>query len=53
MTHNQEIKCTVSNCKFHSDNEHCTLGSITVGCEGEFSQARSDRETVCCSFSKK
>ena len=53
MSTNQEIKCTVDNCKFHGDDQHCSLGSITVGCEGDFTTARSDRETICCSFCKK
>jgi len=48
----QEIKCTVNNCKFHGSDQHCSLNAITVGCEGDHTQARSERETVCCSFSK-
>lgn len=49
---NQRIKCKVDNCKFNEQSKDCTLGTITVGCEGDFSQARSERETICCSFTK-
>ena len=50
---NQEIKCKVGSCRFNSNNHHCTLNEITVGCETLLHEPQSEHETVCASFSPK
>jgi len=52
MSH-QKIKCNVGSCRFNSDNRHCTLNEITVGCESSRRSPQSEHETVCASFSPK
>ncbi|MCL2753659.1 MAG: DUF1540 domain-containing protein [Defluviitaleaceae bacterium] len=49
---NQDIKCSVNSCKFYEGN-HCNLGGITVGSDSLTGDARTNRETNCCSFTKK
>ncbi|MCL2170531.1 MAG: DUF1540 domain-containing protein [Defluviitaleaceae bacterium] len=45
----QDIKCGVQSCKFNTD-AHCSLNSITVGCEPPECNPRSESETICSSF---
>jgi len=49
---NQNINCSVNSCKFNS-SENCNLNSINVGCDSQAGDACSERETNCCSFSKR
>jgi hypothetical protein len=49
---NQEINCTVENCRYNANEQYCTLEAITVGCESNL-EARTQDETICCSFSKR
>ena len=47
---NQDIKCTVSSCKFNESAKNCTLQSINVGCDSTSSQPHDKCETNCSSF---
>jgi len=43
---NQRIGCNVKECKYHSPEDHCTLGKIVVSGE------REKQATFCDSFQK-
>ena len=44
--YNQCIACTVKQCKFHNNENYCTLGKIVI--------AKENKGTTCCaSFKKK
>lgn len=46
---NPSIACTVSTCAYHSkDQNHCTLGTIKVGCSAP--NAMNSTSTECSSF---
>lgn len=47
-TGHQEIKCTVTDCKFNDNVNYCTLNNITVG--GEEARVSSKQQTDCMSF---
>ncbi|MBQ5695378.1 MAG: DUF1540 domain-containing protein [Clostridium sp.] len=52
MKHNESIGCTVTECKFHcEDDNYCTLKHIQVVCHTNF--ASSKECTDCGSFVKK
>lgn len=50
---NQEINCTVENCKYNANEQYCALEAITVGCDNNAHEARTEHETICRSFSKR
>jgi hypothetical protein len=47
------VKCTVQNCKFWHQGEHCTASAIEVNVDGGGGQARQSEQTNCHTFAPK
>lgn len=43
------VKCVVSTCKYHTDNNHCTASKIEI----QPIHAQNVQETDCATFSSK
>jgi len=48
----QNIRCSVMTCRFN-DSDHCSLHSITVGCEPGEGRPKCESDTICASFMHK
>lgn len=48
---NNNVKCTVKQCKHHTNKDHCDLNCVTIGSHG---YSPSDEKcTDCLSFERK
>jgi len=52
MAHNNNIKCSVSNCRYWH-NQHCDATSIEVKVDGGGMEAQSQMHTQCHTFEQK
>ena len=46
----QEIKCSVTSCKFNDKSRFCSLNDIVVGNDSRDGNAKSKKDTECVSF---
>jgi len=54
MNHNNAIGCSVSECRYHcNQDDYCTLSKIEVGKDSGETKACSCSETECSSFESK
>ncbi|MBP2653814.1 MAG: hypothetical protein H6Q73_1383 [Firmicutes bacterium] len=44
------VKCTVANCKYHSQGDACSASNIEVNIDGGGQSAQASRETNCKTF---
>jgi hypothetical protein len=44
------VKCTVTNCKYHSQSDACDASKIEVNVDGGGQSAQASRETNCQTF---
>lgn len=49
----QNVKCTVSSCKFWQSGNHCDASAIEVNVDGGGSNANQSAETNCQTFAPK